>query len=608
MSDTAHAAGKVADMTETAPARKAAARNGGRRAADGARPARKVVGTPAPPDDGIDNLAVPLDTMLVDAAFGPLRRFAPDWSVAKLAGRLAGRPRSTLGRRLGTLAAELGRVGAGTSALAPAPRDRRFADPAWSENPLLRRVVQAYLATGRTVTDLIDDGDLEWRDDQRVRFLAENLMEALAPSNLPLLNPASAKAGIDTGGLSFLRGARNLVRDLSQAPRIPQMVDTSVFQVGENVAVTPGAVVLRTEVFEMIQYDPQTPFVRDVPLLLVPPMINKYYAMDLASGRSLIEHLVQSGQQVFVMSWRNPDARHAGWGLDTYAQAVLDALDAVAKITRSPQAFLTGVCAGGIIASVVSAYLAATGQLDRLAGLGLLVTLLDQRQAGTPAALADRNLAAAATARSRRKGYLDGKVLAEVFAWLRPGDLVWNYWVNNYLLGKPPPAFDILFWNGDTTRMSAQLHADFVDLALDNRLVDPGRVTVLGQPVDLGAVTVDSYVVAGTADHITPWQNCYRSVHLLGGDSRFVLSTSGHIAALVNPPGSPKATYRVNAEQPEDTQEWLKSATTNAGSWWPDFAGWLAERGGPEREAPRKLGARGYAPLIEAPGTYVFDS
>src|SRR5262249_50401511 len=279
------------------------------------------------------------------------------------------------------------------------------------------------------------------------------------------------------------------------------------FTVGENLAATPGAVVLRTEVLELIQYTPQTPTVREVPLLLVPPTINKFYAIDLAPGRSWVEHLVRSGQQVFTLSWRNPDARHADWGLDTYVQAVLDAVDAVARIGRSDQVVLTGICSGGILASLAADQLAGT---DRLAGLGLAVTVRDTRQAGRPAALADRRVAAAATYLSRRRGYLDGRLLGELFAWLRPGDLVWNYWVNNYLLGQAPPAFDVLYWNADTTRMSAQLHADFVQMAVHNGLVEPGATTVLGRPVDLAAVVVDSYVVAGVADHITPWQNCYR--------------------------------------------------------------------------------------------------
>jgi polyhydroxyalkanoate synthase len=553
-----------------------------------------------------DNLAAPLDALLVDAALGPMRRFLPDVSTAKLAGRLARRPGRT-GGRVGTLVAELGRIGLGSSKLAPSPRDRRFADAAWLENPLLRRVMQGYLATAGTVNDLVADADLSWRDDQRVRFLVENMLEAFAPSNVPMLNPSSAKAAVDTAGLNFVRGARNLVRDLAQAPRVPQMVDTSAFTVGENLAATPGAVVLRTEVFELIQYAPQTPNVREVPLLMVPPTINKYYAIDLAPGRSWIEHLVRSGQQAFVLSWRNPDARHAEWGLDTYVQAVLDALDAIARICRTERTVLTGICSGGIIASLVAEHLSGT---DRLAGLGLAVTVLDHRQAGVAAALTDRRLAAAATFLSRRRGYLDGKLLGEVFAWLRPGDLVWNYWVNNYLLGRVPPAFDVLFWNADTTRMSAQLHADFVDLAIHNRLSKPGDATVLGRPVNLGAVDVDAYVVAGIADHITPWQSCYRTLALLGGETRFVLSTSGHIAALVNPPDNPKATYRINTdavEAPADPEEWLRGGRTEQGSWWPDFVAWLNQRCGDERKAPRKLGGRGYPPLIAAPGTYVYD-
>jgi polyhydroxyalkanoate synthase len=337
-----------------------------------------------------------------------------------------------------------------------------------------------------------------------------------------------------------------------------------------------------------------------VPLLLVPPTINKFYVLDLAPGRSWVEHLVRSGQQVFVMSWRNPDARHARWGLATYVDAVLAALDAAERICRTGRAVLTGVCSGGVIASRVAARLADEGRLDRLAGLAFAVTVLDHRRAGVAAALADRHLTAAATAASRRRGYLDGRALAETFAWLRPEDLVWNYWVNNYLLGRRPPAFDILFWNADTTRMPARLHADLVGVALD-------------EPVDLGKVDVDAYVVAGIADHITPWQSCYRTTALLGGSARFVLSTSGHIAAMVNPPTNAKATYRVhpdnadNAENPDDPAEWLRAATTEAGSWWPDLAAWLDRRCGPDRAAPRRLGGNGLTPLVEAPGTYVLD-
>ncbi len=550
--------------------------------------------------------AAPLDALLVDAAVGPLGRLAPNVSTLRFAAALARRPRATA-RRVRSLTAELTRVGLGRSTIAPSERDRRFADPAWRSNPLLRRAVQGYLAATSTADELVAEAELDWRDDQRMRFLLENLEQALAPSNVPLVNPASAKAAIDTAGGSLVRGGLTFLRDMVTAPRIPEMVDGSPFEVGRTIAVTPGAVVLRAEVFELIQYRPQTERVREVPLLVVPPTINKYYALDLAPGRSLIEYLVQGGQQVFVISWRNPDARHADWGLDTYVRSVLDALDAVEGISGTDRSALMGVCAGGIIASTAAAHLAAIGRQDRLAAFGLLVTVLDNARAGTAAALADRQMAAAATAMSRRQGYLDGRSLAEVFAWLRPGDLVWNYWVNNYLLGRKPPAFDILFWNADTTRMPARLHADFVNLSIDNSLITPSGMTVLGLPVDLSRVEVDSYIVAGMADHITPWQSCYRSTQLFGGESRFVLSTSGHIAALVNPPDNPKASYRTNKEDPADPQEWLETAHTEQGSWWPDALAWLGERCGSERPAPGELGGGALRPLVDAPGTYVFD-
>ena len=552
-------------------------------------------------------LAAPLDALLVDAALGQVRRFAPDLSTLKFAGSLARRP-CTTARRLGSLGAEAMRIAAGTSTSAPSTRDRRFTDPAWAENPVLRRLVQGYLAGERTVAQLLDDAHLGWRDEQRTRFLVENLLEALSPSNLPLVNPTSAKKAVDTAGISLVKGTAQFMRDMASSPRIPEMVDRSAFEVGGNLAATPGAVVLRTEVLELIQYTPQTEQVREVPLLVVPPTINKFYALDLAPGRSLVEFLVREGQQVFVISWRNPDVRHANWNFDTYVQAILDALDAVERVTGTDATALAGICSGGILASIAAAYLSTTGQAARLAAFGLAVTVLDSERAGAASALVDRGTATAAKALSRRRGYLDGRALAEVFAWLRPGDLVWNYWVNNYLLGKKPPAFDILYWNGDTTRMPAALHADFVDLALDNTLTKSGAVTVLGVPIELATIRTDAYVVAGIADHITPWQNCYRTTQLLGGATKFALSTSGHIAALVNPPGNPKASYQVNKDNPADAAEWLKSAQTRQGTWWSDLSAWLAERCGALRPAPGALGGGGLRPLADAPGTYVFDS
>ena len=343
---------------------------------------------------------------------------------------------------------------------------------------------------------------------------------------------------------------------------------------------------------ELIQYAPQTDEVYEVPALVVPPTINKFYAIDLAPERSLVEYGVRQGRQMFVISWRNPDSRHASWNLDTYVRAVLDALDAVEEITGSAQTVLGGVCSGGILASMAAAYLAGIGRQDRLAALCLAVTVIDNHDAGTAAALVDERLASRAKAKSARKGYLDGRALAEVFAWLRPGDLVWNYWVNNYLLGKRPPAFDILFWNSDTTRMTAALHADFVDLAMENSLTRPGALTVLGVPIDLGKITVDSYVVAGITDHITPWENCYRSAQLFGGTTRFVLSTSGHIAALVNPPGNPKASFHTNDDLTSDAKVWLKGSDVHEGTWWTDLGLWLDERCGAAASGARGRSAR----------------
>ena len=556
--------------------------------------------------EDVDNLAAPLDSLLIDAGLGPLRRFLPNSSTVKFAVNLARRPLTT-SRRLRETTLELARIGVGTSIVEASQRDRRFADDAWRTNPWLKRIAQGYLVTSTAAEQLVSDAHLSWRDDRRVRFLVKNLAEAMAPSNIPLVNPSSAKAAIDTGGLSLWRGARNFVTDMSAPPRVPEMVDGSGFHLGLNVAVTPGAVIYRSEVLELIQYTPATESVRSIPLLIVPPTINKFYATDLAPGRSLVEYLVASGEQVFMISWRNPDGRHANWGLDTYVSAVIDALEVVERVSASARTVLAAACSGGIIAAITAAKLAATGESHRLAGLTLLVTVLDNHNAGEAAAFADKRLVGAAKAVSRRKGYLDGRNLAEVFAWLRPGDLVWNYWVNNYLCGNQPPAFDILFWNSDTTRMTAQLHSDFIDVAIDNALVNPGALVVTDTPIDLSLIETDAYVLAGVADHITPWENCYRTVGLLGGDTKFVLSRSGHIAALVNPPTNPKATFQLNAKNPETPKEWLFGATEEKGSWWPDWNEWLAEHSGPEREAPRELGGAGLSSLAPAPGTYVFD-
>jgi polyhydroxyalkanoate synthase len=521
-----------------------------------------------------------LDVMLTDAALehGNRGAFLQPGAAAKAVAGLARRPHR-VGSRVGALASGLGAVVSGRSEVAPAKDDRRFSDVAWGENWLLRRVLQSYLLAAGTVDGLIGDAELDWRSERQARFAAGNILDALAPTNFPWSNPAVLRDIVDSGGAHLVKGTRRFIGDMSHA-RLPASVDTSKFEVGGNLALSPGSVVLRNEVFELIQYRPSTAEVREVPLLVVPPTINRFYILDIAPGRSMIEYLVGEGQQVFLISWRNPDAEQGHFDLDTYAQAVLDARDAVAEITGQPSVHVNAACSGGIITSTAVAHLAATGKQDDVASLTLFVCALDNARAGTAAAMTSRGVAAAAVAESARKGYLDGQALAGVFAWLRPNDLVWNYVVNNYLLGKDPPAFDILYWNQDAVRLAAGLHRDFVHLALENSLTLPGAVEVLGTPVELGAVTVDNYIVAGSKDHIVPWENAQRSAELLGGQSRFVLSTSGHIQALVNPPGragaESRSSYRLTDEPVADVHAWAEQSDVRRGSWWPDYSAWHA--------------------------------
>jgi polyhydroxyalkanoate synthase len=566
-----------------------------------------MANTPGPTIKAADELAAPLDLLLTSATKPFATRMLPNSSWRRMGENLAKQPGAVAGR-LGTLTRELGNIAVGKSHRAPARADKRFVDPAWQQNPLLHRVMQAYLAGAETAEGLLADAQLDWRDNERMQFVIDNLVEGLAPSNNPLISPLGWKALIDTGGLSAVRGARAFARDMLSKPRVPAMVEPDAYVVGETLAVTKGAVVMQNSMFELIQYTPQTPKVNTVPLLMVPPVINKFYIMDIAPGRSMIEYFVQQGQQVFVISWRNPQARHRDWGFDAYASAILEAMSATHKITGADSAHLLATCSGGILAAMTAAHLADIGEGDRIAGLSLAVTVLDETRAGFPAAAMSDSVAQAAIATSRKKGYLDGRDMAEIFAWLRPTDLVWRYVVNNYVQGRKPAPFDVLFWNADTTRMAAALHQDMVMMGLNNALVTPGAVTLLGSPVDLSKVTTDAYIIGGVADHISPWQATYRSARLLGSkDNRYVLSTSGHIAALVNPPGNPKASFRTGPVDAEDPEKWLAASQKCSDSWWPDYARWLAERSGPEIDAPKALGGDGLPPLGPAPGTYVME-
>jgi poly[(R)-3-hydroxyalkanoate] polymerase subunit PhaC len=576
--------------------------------ADTATPLRDAHSAgPHEADSAASNAGAALDLLLTEAGLGTRARFLPGRETLRLGTRLALRPGRVI-RRSSALTGKLAKVVAGRSELELPHGDRRFLDPAWSASWFYRRLLQAYLAVDETVDAVIGDAELDWADDRKLRFIAQNIVDALAPANAPLVNPEVLKGAIDTGGRNFVRGARQFARDMREPPRLPANVDVSKFAVGRNLGLSPGAVVLRDERFELIHYQPTTPEVREVPILLVPPMINKFYIMDLAPGHSHIEHLVQSGQEVFAISWRNPRAEHRDWGLDAYADAVLEALEAVLDISGCERAHILGYCAGGLVTAAAISHLAAVGRLEQAASVTLGVCVIDNEHGNVVTAFATEQVKNLALASSARNGYLDGRDLASVFLWLRPNDLIWPYVVSNWLLGKEPPAFDILYWNADTTRMPAALHRDFLEIATENSMRRPGGITVLGTPVDLGSIAVDSYIVAGAADHISAWQNCYRTTQLLGGQTRFVLSTSGHIAAIVNPPGNKRASYRTADEQtPPDADEWEALATTHAGTWWTDWDDWLAERSGGMRPAPARLGNRRHKLVGAAPGEYVLE-
>jgi polyhydroxyalkanoate synthase len=531
-------------------------------------------------------------------------RLAAD--VALWAGKVAMRPK-TAGAEVGRTGLELARILAGRSEIRPPDRDRRFADPAWTDNPFYRRLMQGYLVIVGAAGRLVDEAGLTPPDTQRAHFAVTLLADALAPTNLIATNPAALKRAFDTAGLSLLRGARNLTRDLRENGGMPATVDTRPFQVGGNVAVSPGAVVHRNEVFELIQYRPSTETVFERPLVVIPPQINKYYVLDIAPGRSFTEYAVAGGIPYFAISWRNPTASQRDWGLDVYIRACLDAIDAACAIGKSDAVNVMGLCAGGITLSLLLGYLAAVGRADRVASATLAVAMLDLHSPSMFGMLASDAVVASALRRSRRKGVLDGAEMARVFAWMRPNDLVWNYWVNNYLLGNDPPAFDILFWNADSTRLPADLHADFLDLYLRNPLPEPGGAAVLGESIDLRHIACPIYVLAGITDHIVPWRAAYSSSRMFGGPCEFVLSSSGHIQSIVNPPGNPKAAYLTGGPPEDDPDLWLRGATRNSGSWWEHWVRWVGGHSGDRRPAPSRLGRRGYRILDRAPGQYVLQ-
>jgi polyhydroxyalkanoate synthase len=517
--------------------------------------------------------------------------------------------RSKALERMSRLGTEFFNALIGRSKIEPDPSDKRFSDPAWKENPFYRALMQGYLAWRSTMLDLVNEqttNGSDWKTPAQKRFAVSLLTEALAPTNNLLGNPAAIKQAFDTGGLSLLKGLRNFADDLLHNGGMPSQVDKRPFKVGENIAASAGAVVYRHELCELIQYTPATRQVYERPLLLVPPQINKYYIMDLAPKRSLTEYAVGHGIQFFTISWRNPGPEFRDRGLAEYIAAIKELIGVISNITGSPDINLLGVCAGGITSSVLLGHLAAMG--ERLVNAAtLVVTMLDSSEPSMTGMFTTEEMARAACLRSRQRGVLDAASMARLFAWLRPNDLVWHYWVNNYLMGKEPAPFDILFWNGDSTNLPAKLHADFLGILLRNALVHADQLKVLGTPINLREVSSDMYLLAGQTDHICAWRACHRAARLFGGEVEFVLNSSGHVQSLVCPPDNFKAKYFTNAGPADDAESWYQTATQHKGSWWEHWTEWLGRRSGEKRPASAEPGNTQYPALQAAPGSYVFQ-
>jgi polyhydroxyalkanoate synthase len=502
---------------------------------------------------------------------------------------------------------ELGSIVAGKSERAPKAGDRRFSDSAWRDSSWYSGLLKAYLAWGEGVNVLVDKTSLSDIDKARVHLVTDIMVDALAPTNALPTNPAAVRKFVDTGGRSLWHGLQNYLDDLARNGGMPSMVDQTAFNVGENIATTPGAVIFRNELLELIQYAPTTSNVWKRPLVITPPQINKYYSLDLSPDKSMVRFLLESGIQVFCVSWRNPTPDHRHWGLESYVAALDEAVDAARDVTGSDDISMMGSCSGGITST---AYFATLGNAaeKKIRNMVLAVCLLDPNTAEESAfgCLMTPETMRAAKEASRLRGIVDGHDLARMFAWMRPNDLIWNYWVNNYLLGNQPPAFDILFWNADTTRLPARLHGDYLDLYFTNPFVNPGKLMLNDKTVDMSRIKADSYVIAGVTDHITPWRGVHKTAQIMGDGTTFVLSNSGHLQSLLNPPSNPKASFTIGTVNPAGPEAFLAAAEKRKGSWWLDWRDWLHARSGEEVSAPASLGSERHPIIAPAPGTYVF--
>ncbi len=486
-------------------------------------------------------------------------------------------------------------------------QDSRFKGEAW-QDPISRFTANTYLINARHLLKLADAVDSDPKTQQRIRFATEQTVSAMSPSNFLATNPAALKQFMDTQGQSLTNGILNLLGDLKKG-KVSQ-TDETAFEVGKNMATTEGAIVFQNELFQLIQYKPLTKQVYERPFLMVPPCINKYYILDLQPENSVVRHLVSEGHTVFLVSWKNPDASmdHVTWD-DYIGKGAIKAIEVTQAISKQKQINLLGFCVGGTIVSTALAVLAAQNK-HPIASLTLLTALLDFEDTGILDVFIDE-----AMVQLREKtiggeggnfGLLSGLDLANTFSFLRPNDLVWNYVVDNYLMGNSPPPFDLLYWNGDSTNLPGPMYAWYLrHMYLQNELKVPGKLTVCGQKVDLGKIKCPVYLYASREDHIVPWWSAYASTKLFKGKLRFVLGASGHIAGVINPPAKKKRNYWTNSQLPATAQDWFKGAKEIPGSWWPDFTKWLNGHAGKKVAAPKTYGNAQFKQIEKAPGKYV---
>lgn len=492
--------------------------------------------------------------------------------------------------------------------VAPDSGDRRFKDQMWNDNEVFDYIKQSYLLSARWMQNVVRGVEgLDERSAKKVDFYTRQFVDAMSPSNFVLTNPEVLRATVESGGENLLKGLDNLLGDLERGKGslAIRMTDYDAFRVGENIAVTPGKVVFQNDLMQLIQYTPTTPTTFETPLLVVPPWINKYYILDLRPKNSFLKWAVDQGHTVFVISWVNPDESLGGKTFGNYMhEGPLAALDAIEQITGQRQANLVGYCLGGTLTVCTMAWLAAKGD-DRIVSTTLLATMTDFKEPGELGIFIDEEQLVSLEARMSQTGFLDGRDMATTFNMLRANDLIWSFVVNNYLLGKDPFPFDLLYWNSDSTRMPAAMHSFYLrKMYQENKLIEPGGIEIDGIPIDLGAIKTPIYLLSTREDHIAPWQSTFSLTRHVSGPVRFVLSASGHIAGVVNPPVANKYTYWVNAKKAKTPEAWLAGATENPGSWWTDWQSWVEKNAGPQ-VAVRQPGD-GPLPVIEdAPGSYV---